>query len=286
MEAQVALTTSLLPIVEEPDSNTPEVDETQQTDQTKEDNSVADNESLSSDDSDNGDDNEVVRNDFEAVFGEYSSDNESSEDDSAEDPESDFEQQAKKELEKIVAKKKRQTKRKEEQPKKRRKLTENKEKVDRLTKQRLLEEKKKEERMQIVTSLLDKMHEAHEIDLVNTQLHRPATKKLGMLAEIERRVMNSTLQEYFIQKNLLDELGKWMKPSPDKSLPNLQIRKVVLKVLYSLNTKYISLQSLKDSGVGKFVHLYSIHPKETRENRELAERVLNKWLDLDRFPRS
>ena len=35
---------------------------------------------------------------------------------------------------------------------------------------------------------------------------------------------------------------------------------------------------IQESGVGKFVKLYSVHPKETNPNRTLAENILNKWM--------
>jgi hypothetical protein len=41
---------------------------------------------------------------------------------------------------------------------------------------------------------------------------------------------------------------------------------------------YISNELLQESGVGKMVYLYSIHPKETLENKKLAGQLLNKWL--------
>uniref|UniRef100_A0A7S4HRI6 TFIIS N-terminal domain-containing protein n=1 Tax=Vannella robusta TaxID=1487602 RepID=A0A7S4HRI6_9EUKA len=224
--------------------------------------------------------------DYEAVFGDMqSSDEDSSAEENPEEVESDYEQEAKKNLRKIVEKKKRQKTKKDkskEPPKKRRKLAVDKE-TERAAKKRAAEEKKLEEKLKIVRGVMDRMKEAYDADLVNMEANRPAIKKLRLLTEIERTVPSSNLQKQFIDCHVLDEFGKWMKPLPDKSLPDLQIRKVILKILMKLNTSNISLEILKDSGVGKFVHLYSIHPKETRENKELAERILNLWMDLDRF---
>mmetsp|Transcript_130510 Transcript_130510/g.194328 ORF Transcript_130510/g.194328 Transcript_130510/m.194328 type:complete len:290 (-) Transcript_130510:25-894(-) len=233
-----------------------------------------------------GDKPQTNTNDYEAVFGEFqSSEDESSEDGVEEDPESDYEQQAKKNLQKIAAKKKRSVKKdkSDEPPKKKRKTDKDKQKNDRIAKKLLADAKKLEEKTKLVQDILNKMRDVYDADLVEMEMRRPALKKLSMLPEIERRVPSVGLQKLFVDLHVLDELGKWLRPLPDKSLPNLQIRKVLLKTLYSLNTNHITLQLLQDSGVGKFVHLYSIHPKETRENKELASRILSKWLELDRL---
>lgn len=106
---------------------------------------------------------------------------------------------------------------------------------------------------------------------------------------------------------LMKVIKEWISPLPDRSLPAMQIRMELLKVLmgvsismerpsprpFNLDPHYVcppppppppppqlptlSAQLLKDSGIAHAVVFLQKHPKETQENKDLTYQLIRKF---------
>ncbi|ORD93884.1 IWS1 [Enterospora canceri] len=113
----------------------------------------------------------------------------------------------------------------------------------------------------------------------NKDLNRPKElyklEKLDNMDEITRQVLNTDLQEYCIENGVLNQIRIWLEPMPDKSLPNIAVKKKMLDLLF--NMRYITKNNLLDSQVGKIVHFYARNAKEGIEVRRMAKNLMTKW---------
>lgn len=78
-----------------------------------------------------------------------------------------------------------------------------------------------------------------------------------------------------LDNGMMNAVSEWLAPLPDKSLPALEIRTELLRILQGYGR--LEPGTLKQSGLGRAVMLLYKHPRETPENKRLAQNLLREW---------
>ncbi|KAL8490237.1 hypothetical protein ACS0TY_025465 [Phlomoides rotata] len=131
-----------------------------------------------------------------------------------------------------------------------------------------------------VESVLAELEIAAEDDAELNRQGKPAITKLRKLYLLTDVLSKKQLQQEFLDHGVLTLLKNWLEPLPDGSLPNINVRAAVLKILNDLPIdleQYDRKEQLKKSGLGKVIMFLSKSDEETTSNRKLAKELVDKW---------
>lgn len=141
-------------------------------------------------------------------------------------------------------------------------------------------ERTPEEIAMFVEQFMAKLDVAAETDADLNRASKPAIEKLKTLPELWTVLQKRQLQMEFLDRGVLSSLKNWLEPLPDGSLPNMNIRTTLLKLLTDLPIDvelFERREQLKKSGLGKVVMFLSRLPEETPANKKLARDLVDKW---------
>ncbi|KNA17452.1 hypothetical protein SOVF_079830 [Spinacia oleracea] len=141
-------------------------------------------------------------------------------------------------------------------------------------------EKSAAEIAELVETLMAELEVIAEEDAVLNTQGKPAINKLRKLPLLTEALSKKQLQHEFLDHGVLTLLKNWLEPLPDGSLPNINIREAILRILsdYPIDLEqHDRREQLKKSGLGKVIMFLSRSDEETTTNRKLAKDLVDKW---------
>lgn len=141
-------------------------------------------------------------------------------------------------------------------------------------------EKSAAEIAELVETLMAELEVVAEEDAVLNTQGKPAINKLRKLPLLTEALSKKQLQHEFLDHGVLTLLKNWLEPLPDGSLPNINIREAILRILTDFPIdldQYDRREQLKKSGLGKVIMFLSRSDEETTSNRKLAKDLVDKW---------
>ncbi|VDK53175.1 unnamed protein product [Cylicostephanus goldi] len=127
----------------------------------------------------------------------------------------------------------------------------------------------------IIAHMVNAMRNAAKDDRHSNTERKPALKKRKMLADVKMMLLRTDTLDAMIEGGMMSAVSEWLAPLPDKSLPALEIRTELLKILQGFGR--LDQGILKQSGLGRAVMLLYKHPRETKENKAIAAHIIREW---------
>ncbi|XP_057448682.1 protein IWS1 homolog 1-like [Lotus japonicus] len=132
----------------------------------------------------------------------------------------------------------------------------------------------------LVENVMAELEVTAEEDAELNRQGKPAINKLKKLPLLTEVLSKKQLQLEFLDHGVLTLLKNWLEPLPDGSLPNINIRTAILKILndFPIDLEQIDRrEQLKRSGLGKVIMFLSKSDEEINVNRKLAKELVDKW---------
>jgi hypothetical protein len=108
----------------------------------------------------------------------------------------------------------------------------------------------------------------------------PAMNKLNLLKKVQDMVSVKDMQDTLLDYDILGVLSDWILPKKDNTLPSHTIRTAVYNMLYILPAHSDHLkrkQGESQRTIGRTVMDIFRHKSETKENKLLLKKIIEKW---------
>uniref|UniRef100_A0A5S6R1T1 TFIIS N-terminal domain-containing protein n=1 Tax=Trichuris muris TaxID=70415 RepID=A0A5S6R1T1_TRIMR len=127
-----------------------------------------------------------------------------------------------------------------------------------------------------ISAVVNMMNKAAKADRLSNMQQKPALSKRKLLPKIIATLKKCDSQSTLIELGVITSISEWLQLLPDKSLPAYEVRNELLKFLGKFPV--LDQSVLRSSNIGKVVMLLSKHPKETKENKALANKLIREWM--------
>ncbi|CAI0418701.1 unnamed protein product, partial [Linum tenue] len=128
----------------------------------------------------------------------------------------------------------------------------------------------------LVENVMAELEVTAEEDASLNERGKPAINKLKKLPLLTDVLSKKQLQQEFIDHGVLTLLKTWLEPLPDGSLPNINIRAAVLRILTDVCESF-SLLCCASAHYWQVIMFLSKSDEETTSNRKLAKDLVDKW---------
>lgn len=126
-----------------------------------------------------------------------------------------------------------------------------------------------------ISAIIAEMKNVAAEDRAANEKSLTTLQKIKMLTTVVNMLQKSEHHAAMIELGVLGAIAEWLAPLPDRSLPNISIRNHLIDALRDFGE--INVDYLKSSGVGKAVMFLYKHSKETKENKQKLEKLINNW---------
>jgi transcription factor SPN1 len=135
------------------------------------------------------------------------------------------------------------------------------------------------EKARIVTELLRKMDFAGRMDDEMYRQKQPAIYKLQMLKTVESIVEIRALQTTLLEYDILAAFKDWLEPKDDKTLPSLEVRTSIYRMLLSLpcQVDHLKRTAPGKQPIGMTIVALRKHKMETETNKRILKEIMEKW---------
>lgn len=125
-------------------------------------------------------------------------------------------------------------------------------------------------------AFLQQMMDVERSDRELNRAKKPAIGKIKMLPLVTAQLSNRNVHHQLLDALVLQRVRDWLRPLPDGSLPNSQLRAELYRLLDLLPIDSDHLQESEGLGI-ELMRLWR-SPKETAENRRFLHRLIEKWI--------
>eukprot|EP00656_Telonema_subtile_P007921 TRINITY_DN1371_c0_g1_i6.p1 TRINITY_DN1371_c0_g1~~TRINITY_DN1371_c0_g1_i6.p1 ORF type:complete len:460 (-),score=116.59 TRINITY_DN1371_c0_g1_i6:116-1495(-) len=136
-------------------------------------------------------------------------------------------------------------------------------------------------KVRMAQDFIARMHEAADADEDSLRHDEPAIGKLRLLSEVQHNLLKKDMQSPFLENNCLLALKRFLELLPSGEHPNTTVRTAVLKIVAQLPVETFQLEKstrgVDDTTLAEEVYRMASDKKETRENRRLAQKVVEEW---------